>query len=289
MNRLHTLLAALCLAPALALAQSSLSQPEGRLQKIAQSQTITLAYRTDAIPFSFEDKDKKPVGYTVDLCTGIVSVLAGQLGVPQLKVNWVPVTAQSRFAAIASGQADLECGASTVTLGRMKEVGFSSLIFLDGTGLIVRQATAANSLRELGNKKIGVISGTSNEAALETAMKSLAVPATVVKVKTRDEGLAQLEAGVIDAFAGDRVLLIGLAAKSAAPKGLALLTDALSYEPYAIALPRGDWALQQAVNSALAKIYKSAALPAIYDKWFADLGRPSAALEMMYGLGQLPE
>ena len=74
-------------------------------------------------------------------------------------------------------------------------------------------------------------------------------------MKSREEGLAQLEAGTIDGFASDRVLLAGLASKAKNPKALALLVDALSYEPYAIVLPRGDWAMRQAVDSALAQIY----------------------------------
>ena len=183
----------------------------------------------------------------------------------------------------------MECGATTVTLGRMKEVGFSSLTFVDGTGLLLRASTAGTSLMDLANKKIGVIAGTSNERALAEAMKSKVVTATVVPVKTREEGLAQLEAGTIDAFASDRVLLVGLASKSKDPKALALLGDALSYEPYAIVLPRGDWAMRQAVDAALAQIYKSSALPDLYNRWFGALGRPSPVLEVMFALGRLPE
>jgi ABC-type amino acid transport substrate-binding protein len=201
----------------------------------------------------------------------------------------VPVTVQTRFAAVSGGQADMECGATTVTLGRMREVGFSSLTFVDGTGLLVRSSTAGNSLMDLANKKIGVITGTSNERALAEAMKAKMINAQVVPLKSRDEGLAQLEAGTIDAFAGDRVLLVGLAGKARDPKSLALLGDALSYEPYAIVLPRGDWAMRHAVDAALAQIYKSSALPEIYNRWFGALGRPSPILEVMYGLGRLPD
>ena len=289
MSRLNTLFAALCLAPTLALAQMASAPFEGRLKKIHDTKTISIAYRTDALPFSFEDNEKKPAGYTVDLCRSVVGVIERQIGVTPLQVKWVPVTVQTRFTAISSGQADLECGASTVTLGRMKEVGFSSLIFVDGTGVLVRSSTAGSSLIDLANKKIGVIAGTSNERALAEALTAKVVTATVVPVKTRDEGLEQLEAGTIDAFAGDRVLLVGLAGKSKDPKSLALLTDALSYEPYAIALPRGDWAMRQAVDSALSQIFKSSARRELYARWFGALGRPSPALELMYALGQLPE
>jgi glutamate/aspartate transport system substrate-binding protein len=98
----------------------------------------------------------------------------------------------------------------------------------------------------------------------------------------------QLEGGSIDAFAGDRVLLVGPASKAKDPKALALLADALS-EPYAIALPRGDWAMQQGVDSALSQIFKSSALPELYSRWFSPLGRPGTVLEVMYALGGLPQ
>src|SRR4029077_12734349 len=107
--------------------------------------------------------------------------------------------------------------------------------------------------------------------------------------KSREEGLEQLEAGTIDAFASDRVLLLGLVTKAQKTKGLAVLGDALSLEPYAIALPRGDWAMKQAVDAALAQIYRSSALPEIYNRWFGGMGKPGPVLEAMYGMGRLPE
>jgi ABC-type amino acid transport substrate-binding protein len=286
---LQPLLAALCLAPALVFAQASSLPLEGRLKKIADTKTITLAYRTDALPFSFEDGEKKPAGYMVDLCRSVVASIERQLGGAPLQVKWTPVTVQTRFSAVASGQADLECGATTVTLSRMREVGFSSLTFVDGTGLLIRTATSGNSLLDLANKRIGVVAGTSNERALADAMKAKMVTAQVVPLKTRDEGLAQLEAGTIDAFAGDRLLLVGLAARAKDARALTLLTEMLSYEPYAIMLPRGDWALELAVNTGLSRVYGSSALPEIWGRWFGALGRPSPVHEVMFALGRLPE
>jgi len=283
------LLAAVFLAPTIAFAQMAAAPFDGRLKKIQETKTISVGYRTDALPFSFEDADKKPAGYTVDMCRAVIAVIERQLGVAPLQVKWVPVTTQTRFSAIISGQADMECGASTVTLGRMKQVSFSTLTFVDGTGLLIRASTTANSLKDLSGKKIGVIAGTSNERALDEALKANVLSATVVKVRSREEGLAQLESSALDAFAGDRVLLLGLITTAKDPKGLALLGDGLSYEPYAIALPRGDWAMKQAVDSALAQIYRSNALPEIYNRWFGVLGAPGPVLEMMFGLGRLPE
>lgn len=287
MLRLKSILAVCLLFPVLALAQGM--PIEGRLKQIRDSRTITIAYRTDALPFSFDDADKQPSGYTIDLCRRIVNLIEGQIDVQPLRVKWLPVTVENRFAAITTGKADMECGASTITLTRMKQVGFSSMTFVDGLGLLIRASTQGNSLADLGGKKIAVIAGTSNQAALAAAMKAKAITATVSTVTTREEGLAQLEAGTIDAFAGDKVLLVGLVAKAKDPKSLALLEDSLSYEPYALMLPLDDWSLRLAVDTAIAQIFASASLPDLYNRWFAGLGPPGPALEAMYALGRIPE
>jgi ABC-type amino acid transport substrate-binding protein len=287
--RLIALIAMLCVAPSLALAQTGDTRFEGRLKKIQTTKTIAVAYRTDALPFSFEDNDKQPAGYMVELCRSIIGAIERRVGVRQLQVKWVPVTVQTRFVAISRGEADMECGATTVTLGRMKEVDFSLLTFVDGTGLLVRTSTPGRSLTDLAGKKIGVIRGTSNEQALADALEAKTVKATIVTVPTRADGLAQLEAGAVDAFASDRTLLIGLAVQAKDPKSLVLIGEALSYEPYAIVLPRGDWAMRHAVNAALAQIYKSRELLEIYNRWMGGLGPPSPAQEVIYALGRLPE
>lgn len=288
MKLLAVALAALQLLPAIALAQNA-PAIDGRLKKIRDTQSIAIAHRTDAAPFSFEDSKKQVTGYSIDLCRRVVGALERQLGVSELKIKWVPVTVQNRFDVVAKGQADMECGSSTVTLSRMKTVDFSSFTFVDGTGLLVKASLAADGLGDLGGKKIGVIGGTSNERALDEALKRRVINATVVPLKSSDEGLAQLESGAIDAFASDRVLLMALAGKSKDAKGLALLGDALSFEPYAIALPRGDWQMRLAVNSALAQIYRSGAIGEIFNRWFGALGRPGALTEATFLFGALSE
>jgi ABC-type amino acid transport substrate-binding protein len=284
-SRLLLAALALVLAPALALAQPL----DGRLKKIKESKTIAIAHRTDAAPFSFVNDKKEPTGYSVDLCKRVVNAIGEQLGVPDLKIKWVAVTTQNRFDAVAKGDADMECGSSSVTLGRMKQVDFSSFIFVDSTTLLVRKDVPGTSLSELSGKKIGVVTGTTNERALATAAKDRMISITTVPLKTRDEGLAKLEAGEIDAFAADRILLMGMAGKAKDAKSLALLDDDLSLEGYAIALPRGDAGLRLAVNTGLAKIFRGGAIVEIYGSWFGALGKPSRILVLTYLFGALPE
>jgi ABC-type amino acid transport substrate-binding protein len=260
------------------------------LDKIRSSKTVTIAYRPDALPFSFEDSNtKQPAGYTVDLCKRVVAGLEQQLKVGTLQIKWVPATAANRMELVAQKQADMECGATTATLGRMEHVDFSNLVFVDGGGLLVRTDANMKSLADLGGKKIAVIGGTSTEKALAAALKQRLVNAQIVPVKTREDGLAALESGSVDAFASDRVLLVGLGTKVKNPERYTMLGEDYSFEPYAITLPRGDPAFRLAVNRALAQIYRSGEVAEVFNRYFSGLGSPSTLLMAMYYLNALPE
>jgi ABC-type amino acid transport substrate-binding protein len=284
-SRLFTLLVALFGTAVSAQAQIS---SEGRLKSIASSKTIKIAYRNDARPFSFLNDDKQIAGFTTDICRLVVNSIQRQLGVDQLKIEWVPVTVQTRFSAVASGEADMECGSSTVTLGRMKEVDFSNYVFVESTGILVHKASNFRSFADLKNKKIAVISGTTNERALVEQIKQQKVDANLVPVKDRDEGVGMLEAGKVDGYASDKLLLVGANIKN--PAALTMLPDDLSVEPYAIVLPRGDWAFRLAVNTGLAQIFRTGQIITLVNGWFGKIGiQTGPILRIIYGLGALSD
>jgi len=262
---------------------------EGRLKRIAETRTIAIAYRADAVPFSFTGAGGQPEGFSIDLCKRVVNSIERQLKIQGLKVNWVPVSVQTRFEAVAKGRADLECGSSTMTLTRMKEVDFSSVIFVETTGLLIKTASGLRSLSDMSGKKIAVVAGTTNERAINAQLKRRQLDAAVLPFKSRDEAMAALEEGKADAFASDRLLLVGAATKAKEPGALTLLPDQLSFEPYGIVLPRGDAALRLAVNTGLARIYGGDDIVEIFRRWFGQFGRPSPILEAAYALGAIPE
>lgn len=262
---------------------------DGTLKKIRDSKTVTIAYRTDALPFSHAGADKQPAGYTVELCKRVVASMEEQLKVKPLAIKWVAATSQNRFELVQKRQVDMECGATTASLSRMGIVDFSNPVFVDNTGLLVSTASGAKSLAGLAGKRIAVVGGTSNHKALEAALKKSSINATVVTVKNRDEGVAALEGGKVDAFASDKLLLLGLAAKVKDTSRYGILDDNLSFEPYAITLPRGDSDLRLAVNRGLAQIYSGDGIVEIFRGAFGKDASPSPVLLVMYGLGSLPE
>lgn len=262
---------------------------EGRLKRIVETGTISIAYRADAVPFSFANDKNLPDGFTIDLCKRIVNSMERQLNVPGLKINWVPVTVQTRFETVAKGRADMECGSSTITLARLKEVDFSSITFVETTGLLTKTASGLRSLSDLSGKKIAVVAGTTNERAINAQLKRRQLNVTVLPFKSRDEAIAALEDGKAEAFASDKLLLVGAATKAKDPRTLTLLADQLSFEPYGIVLPRGDAALRLAVNTGLAQIFAGDEIVEIYRRWFGQFGRPSPVLEAAFALGAIPD
>jgi len=276
-------LVALLAAPALVQAQGY-----DTLKKIRDSKTVTIAYRTDALPFSFE-KDKQPAGYTVEVCKRVVANLEQQLNIKPLQVKWVAATSQNRMDLVKNKQADMECGSTTATFSRMEQVDFSSSVFLDTTGLLVRKASGAKSFTGLAGKKIAVVGGTTNQKALQAALKKASISASVVAVPNRDDGINQLQAGTVDAFAGDKILLVGLAPKVKDPANYEMLQEDLGFEPYAIVLPRGDASFRLAVNRALAQVFMSDAIVEIFRGTFGADFSPSPPLLVMYGLAAYPD
>jgi glutamate/aspartate transport system substrate-binding protein len=259
---------------------------DSRLKRIADSKTIKIGYRAAATPFSFFNQQaKEPAGYTIDLCRLAAEWIGKSLNTP-LKIEWVEVTTQNRFDMVAQGKADMECGSSTMTLTRMKQVDFSSVTFVESTGIVMRTAAGVAKAGDLNGQKIAVAAGTTNEAALAELVKQGKLKVTLVPVKDRDAGIAALEKGEVDGYASDKLLLIGARFQDA--KALTMLPDDLSFEPYGIVLPRGDWALRLAVNSALAEVYGSGLIFTVFSRWFDQVKlKPGPVLLSAFSLGAL--
>ena len=289
MTKMKVVFSALLVA--LALSGPGLSQElDGTLKKIKTSSTLTIGYREAAPPFSFMGPDKRPVGYSIDLCMNVASAIEKQLAIANLKLNWVPVTAENRLDMVAQGKVDIECSTTTATLSRQERVDFSLMIFVDGGSLMsMADVDLGTGLNDLTNKRIAVIPGTTTEKSLGDFLKKQFITVQIVRVKDHAEGITAIETKKADAFASDRGILIGLALTSKDPKRFALANLLFSYEPYGLMLRRNDAAFRLSVNRALAGLYRSGGIVPIYERWFAAFGKPSEAIQAMYLLNGLPE
>src|SRR5262245_37733624 len=268
-----------------ATAQQSQRAPTSTLGKLVATQRIILGYRESSIPFSSVGAEQTPVGYSVELCNHIVADLQRQI--PGLQVQWVPVTVESRMPALLNGNIDLECGSTTKTLARQEQVDFSATTFLTGGSLLTLAETPVGP--ELRNLRIAVIPGTTTEQVLRPAVTQSGAAVQFLAVADHAAGLAALERKTADAYASDRIILIGLALAAPNPARFALADRYFSYEPYALMLRRGDPAFRLAVNRVLARLYRSGQILEIYNHWFGRLGTPNDLLLSLYAIEGVPE
>jgi ABC-type amino acid transport substrate-binding protein len=262
----------------------------GTLGKIKQTGTFTIGYRDASPPFSSVDGKNAPVGYSIDLCLRIAAAAKERLGLSNMKINYVPLTAENRFSAVADGTVDIECGNSTNTLTRQERVDFTNMTFITGASLLARSGSNINSVGDLGGKGVSVVVGTTTEKALDDKLAKGLVQARVVKVKDHGEGMALLEKGTVDAHAADQLVLIGLARAAKDRDKLALAPELFTYEPYGLVVRRNDADFRLVANRALAQLYRTGEISSVYEKWFGDWGgKPSRLLLAMYALNGLPE
>jgi len=275
-------LLALCLVPGMVLG--------GTLDQIKKSGEIRLGYRTDAPPLSFNDSAGQPAGYSVELCRRIAVAVKEHLKLKDLKTTLVPLTSEDRLDAIINNRADIECGATTITLSRAEKVDFTLMTFVTGGGLLTLANSGIDSLGNLSGKSVAVVAGTTSQTALQKYLQKNLIDAKVVVVPDRAEGMKQLQAKKVDAFASDQVVLIGEILTAGDPKAYSLGRDLFSFEPYGLVVRRNDADFRLVANRAIAQLYRSRQIEELFNRWFGEVGvQPTPVLQAMYLLQGLPE
>lgn len=268
----------------------SASALAGTLDDIKSTGELKLAYRADTPPFSSRGRDTGPAGFTIDLCKIVARDIAGFLGLPDMKTTWVEVSATERFEAIASGRAHLECGSTTVTLSRQKEVDFSNLFYVTGASLMVWGDSGIGNVDDLGKKRVSVVAGTTTETVLRDTLARKGVNAKVVVVDNHAEALQMLVDHKIDAMAGDQATLFGIGYASQGENNLVITEDMMSFEPYALPLRRNDSDFRLVVNRSLSSLYLRGDVGRSWQKWFGKHDvQPTRLLLMLYRLNSFAE
>ncbi len=284
-------LAVLASAPALA------QELTGTLKKIKDSGTITIGHRETSIPFSYLDDKQQPIGYSMDICAAVVEEVKKELGLAQLTVKYNPVTPQTRIPLMANGTIDLECGSTTNTLTRQKQVGFAPVTFITGTKLLVKKSAKIKSYKDLRNKTVVVTQGTTNERIIKALSDKDNLNIKFLNAKDHGESFLTVESGRAVAFSMDDILLYGLIAKAKSPKDYEVVGDYLSYDPYGMMYRKGDEDFGVVIRRAIGRLMASGDINKIYNKWFLEklpsgevMGVPmSPLLKAAITLQALPE
>jgi glutamate/aspartate transport system substrate-binding protein len=240
----------------------------GTLAKVERSRTITLGYREASFPFSYLDAGGRPIGYAIDLCRAIVDEIAREIDKPQLRIDFVSVTPETRIPVLLAGKIDLECGSTTNNVERQKQVAFSPITFVTGTKLMVKRRAGIRSYRDLKGKVVVVTAGTTNEQVIKRLNEKFQLGANVISARDHEESYSLVVEGRADAFATDDILLHGLIARHRMQRELIVVGELLSYDPYGIMFRKDDAQFAEVVGRAFRQLAESRDLLEYYHRWF---------------------
>jgi glutamate/aspartate transport system substrate-binding protein len=253
---------------ALWMSAACLAQDSDTLKKIRDSGSVTLAVREASSPFSFIDDQQQYVGYSIDLCLKIVDAIGAELKMPDLRINMTAVTPQTRIPLMANGTFDLECGSTTNTLERQKQVGFVVTTFVTGTKLLVKKSSNIKNYRDLKGKPVVVTSGTTDGRVIQELDARENLGMSFILAREHTESFLNLETGRAAAFPSDEILLRCLKVNAANPAEYEVVGEFLSDAPIAIMLRKDDAAFKKVANQAILAVIRSGEIKQIYRKWF---------------------
>lgn len=238
------------------------------LQKIAASDKITVSYRETAVPFSYVIGTHKAVGFAVDLTEAIVDDVRLRLHRPFLRVEYLPVTAQNRIPLLVDGTYALECGSTTNTSARGKEVSFAINHFYTGTRLLAKKTSGIQGYADLAGKTVATTAGSTNEKLIRQYSADHRLNMKIMLGKDYGDALGMVESDQAVAFAMDDVLLFGLRANSSNPAALEVVGETLQVEPYACMVRKNDPEFKKLVDGTLARLMRTGEFTRLYKKWF---------------------
>jgi general L-amino acid transport system substrate-binding protein len=188
--------------------------------------------------FGAPDANNNWTGFDVDLCRAVAAAVLGD----GTKVKFSPLTSETRFTALASGEVDLLVRNSTWTFSRDNDLKLNSagVNYYDGQGFMVKKDLGVTSAKELDGATICIQTGTTTELNLADFFKANNMTYTPVTVADDAEAQKQFMAGACDAFTTDHSGLASTRASLPDPESYVLLPEIISKEPLGPMVRHGD-------------------------------------------------
>jgi glutamate/aspartate transport system substrate-binding protein len=240
----------------------------GTLRKIRDTGSITIGHREASIPFSYLDDKQQPVGYAMDLCMKVVDAVKAELKMPNLKVALQPVTSANRIPLLQNGTIDLECGSTTNSVERQKQVAFGPTYFVINVTAAAKKSSGMKSLMDLNGKTISTTSGTTAVPLLKKYERTANIDVKEIYGKDHAESMQLLATDRVAAFVMDDILLAGQIANQPNPGDYVIFSESLRTEPYSMMLRRDDPQFKAVVDRAVGAVYKSGEINKIFNRWF---------------------
>ena len=243
-------------------------QAETTLEKIDKSGTLVIGTRTGSPPFAYVNKNNDWVGFSIDLVEkAILPVLNKKLN-KQIKLEKKESAPATRIPLLTSNAVDLIAETMTDTQSRRDSVDFSITFFATGAQFLVKRGSPIKGIQTIAGKRVAAQQGSTNARII----RERAPTAKLLEFPDQPAAFQALAQGQVQAYTNDGIQLAGLKGKAPKPDDWAVVGEFFSYEPYGMALRKGDSDFRQVVNVGLMDAIESGKYLEIYDKWFGPKG-----------------
>ena len=204
----------------------------------------------------------------MELCAKVVDAVKAELKMPNLKVAYQPVTSANRIPLLQNGTIDLECGSTTNSVERQKQVAFGPTYFVVNISAAVKKDSGIKTFADLNGKTVASTSGTTSIPLLRGYEKAKGIDFKELQAKDHAESMQLVASDRAQAFIMDDILLAGQIANQQNPGAYMILPESLRTEPYSMMLRREDPQFKALVDRAVGAVFKSGEIDKIYAKWF---------------------
>ena len=256
-------------AASLALLDSGAAQAASQtLDKIKEVGKITFGYREASIPFAYLGADQKPTGLSLDLCAAVADKIKVVLQRLELEVEFVPVNASNRIPLLQNSRIDVECGSTTNTAERQKQVAFSVATYVASPRWLVSASSQLMEPKGLDGQTVVITQGSLNFGVAKKILDDQKLNVTIVQAKDHAESLLMLGTGRAVAWFEDDILVAGLVANASDPKAFRMLAATYAPSYYGLMTRREDPEFKALVDAAIKEKMASGEFGGLYAKWF---------------------
>lgn len=188
--------------------------------------------------FSAPDDAGLMQGIDADVCRAVAAAALGDAS----KVEFRPLNAKERWAALTSSEIDVLSRNSTHTLTRDASLGvdFTYYNYIDGQGFMVKNELGVSSALELDGAKICVQAGTTTELNMADYFRSNGISFDPVGYETSVQTREGFEGGACDAVTSDKSQLAAIRSELSDPSASTILPETISKEPLGPVVRQGD-------------------------------------------------
>ena len=231
-----------------AAAPKSVSFPAGStMETLNKAQKITVGTKFDQPLFGLKNLQGKPEGFDVQIAT----LLAGELGIPADKIEFVETVSANREPFIQQKKVDLVVATYTINDKRKQVVDFAGPYYVAGQDIMVAKGNpqSITGPDTLAGKKVCSVAGSTPAGKIRSDYPQ----ATLVEFDVYSKCAEALKNKQVDAVTTDNVILLGLVDKD--KESFQLVGKPFTQEPYGIGLAQDRDDLRHFINQKLTAMY----------------------------------